>query len=313
MRRRLARYFENLLHLKAVVDAGSINRASTIIGLSQPALTRSIGRLEAAMGAQLLIRVAKGVYPTELGRVLLDHVRLMDDELESAAAKLRVLGRRSGVQITCGGSFIAMSLLLPLAVKAFKRIEPGAQVRLVEASTDDQIRMLRLGELDIAVGPRIGEGDDGSLYSEVLATEQIGIFADRHHSLLKRRDHSLSRLAETETWIMPDRAYRLHPLLTKEFARQSVAMPRRCIETSSLIAVRRLIGVTDCIAITTSLVVAPDIVDGLTKELHGDWRFPTTTMSLFHRAQQSSPTALAFADCLRRAARSLPSSHDTQA
>ena len=218
MRNLLARHFENLLHLKAITDAGSFNRAAKMIGLSQPALTRSIHRLEAAVGAPLLTRVAKGVYPTECGRALLDHIDVIDAELEQATTMLRVMKGRAGSQLACGGSFVPMCFLIPRAIKDFSEGKPSLHVRLVENSTDNLLRMLRLGELELVVCAKMGTG---------------------------------------------------------------------------------------CIAFSTSLLVAQDLLDGTTREVQGDWRFPTTSIAVFHRDQTLSAAALFFLECLRRVAQSL--------
>ncbi len=304
----LSRHFENLLHLRAVVDAGSINRAATKIGLSQPALTRSIGKLEAALGVKLLTRVAKGVFPTEFGQALLDHVRAVDGELERARTTLNLLKGRTGEPLACGGTFLSMSLLVPLAVKEFDKARPGSQVRLFEAPTDALLTMLRLGELDVVVGSQLDEDGHDDLVAEALATEHVGIFVHNSHKLLGRRRHTLKHLAATEKWILPSPPGPLYRLMEAEFARHGVGPPRRFIETSSLIAIRKLIPITGHIAITSSMVMAPTLFDGTSKEIVGDWVFPNTTITAFHRRGASSPEVAAFAECLRRAAQSLPMS-----
>ena len=306
MRNLLARHFENLLHLQAVVEAGSINRAATIVGLSQPALTRSIGRLEAAVGAPLLVRVAKGVYPTEFGRTLLDHVRAAGAELDQAGTEVRILQSRSGRELACGGTFMSASFLLPLAIRQFGEDMPGLNVRLVEGTTDALLRMLRLGELEVVVCPKMdGLGDDG-LASEALVTERVGIFAASGNRLAARTDNRLSRLAAREAWVLPDRAGQLRQLLKAEFERHAVDPPTRFIETSSLMGARQLITLTGRIVFSTSLLVTPDLLDGTIRELRGDWTFPTTTMTVFHRDQVLSPGASHFLGCLRAAAASVP-------
>ena len=305
MRNLLARHFENLLHLKAIADAGSFNRAAKIIGLSQPALTRSIHRLEAAVGAPLLTRVAKGVYPTECGRALLDHVQVVDTELEQAATMLRVMKGRAGSQLACGGSFVPMCFLIPRAIKDFSAARPGLHVRLVENSTDNLLRMLRLGEIELVVCPKMDSEMDADLVSETLVTERVGIFANTRSRLLEHNTHSLHKLAAGEKWIIPDRSGQLRQLLTKEFSRLAVELPARFIETSSLTAARRLIGITRYIAFSTSLLLAQDLLDGTTREVQGDWRFPTTSIAVFHRNQALSAAALFFLECLRHAASSL--------
>jgi LysR family transcriptional regulator of gallate degradation len=306
MRSLLARHFKDLLLLQAIVDAGSINRAAKVIGLSQPALTRSIGRLEADIGVQLLTRVAKGVYPTEFGQALLEHVRLAGAELDQAETQLRIIKSRSSSQLACGGTFVPMGYLIPQAVKDFGDRKPDSHVRLVEGTTDGLLQMLRVGELEVVVCPKMDAQKDDDLTSEVLVIERVGIFADSQHPLLKEKNNSLQKIVSSERWILPDRTGQLRQLLIREFARHSVEIPERFVETASLTAARRLINITSFVAFSTSLLVAPDLLAGTTREIQGNWQFPTTTLSLFHRTEKLSTSALYFVECLRRAARSLP-------
>jgi DNA-binding transcriptional LysR family regulator len=303
----LSRHFENLLHLRAVVDAGSINRAAAKIGLSQPALTRSIGKLEAALGVKLLSRGARGVFPTEYGQALLDHVRAVDGELERAKSTLNILTGRNGSPLACGGTFLSMSLLVPLAVKEFDKVKPGSQVRLFEAPPDVLLSMLRVGELDVVVGSQVDARTHHDLVSEALATEHVGLFVHSGHKLLGGQRHTLKHLAATEKWILPSPTGPLYRLIEAEFARHAIELPRRFIETSSLIAIRKLIPITGYVAVTSTMVMAPTLFDGTAKEILGDWTFPHTTITAFYRAGgATSSSALAFAECLRRVAQTLP-------
>jgi DNA-binding transcriptional LysR family regulator len=96
-------------------------------------------------------------------------------------------------------------------------------------------------------------------------------------------------------------------LIEQEFARHGLDLPLRFIETSSLIAVRKLIPITGYVAVASSMVVAPSLIGGTSRELSGDWHFPTTTITAFHRAgDANSAAATLFAECLRRSAKALP-------
>lgn len=67
-----------LRHLLAVVETGSFSRAAETVHLTQPALSRSIQALEAAVGAAVLERSRGAIQPTDVGRLLLAHARLLD-------------------------------------------------------------------------------------------------------------------------------------------------------------------------------------------------------------------------------------------
>ncbi|UUV32821.1 LysR family transcriptional regulator [Amycolatopsis roodepoortensis] len=78
--------------LDAIASAGSIANAATALGLSQPALSAQLHRVERALERTVFERDRHGVRPTELGEVLLDHARrvlVAADDLERAIRRFR--------------------------------------------------------------------------------------------------------------------------------------------------------------------------------------------------------------------------------
>src|SRR5690606_18785326 len=76
---------------------GSIAQAAIQLGVTQPALSKSIRRLEHIAGARLLDRTARGVSPTEMGHMLLERAQRILVELDAARSALQELsGVRTG-------------------------------------------------------------------------------------------------------------------------------------------------------------------------------------------------------------------------
>src|SRR5512146_3090360 len=76
-----------LRSLVATAHSGSLNRAATTLGLTQPAVSQQLRRLERALGAELLQRSTRGVVLTSSGTVALryaERVLALVDELERA-------------------------------------------------------------------------------------------------------------------------------------------------------------------------------------------------------------------------------------
>lgn len=78
-----------LRYFAAVVRTGSLRGATTKIGVSQPTLTRQIQQLEEALGVSLLVRNARGIQPTQAGRVLFEDAVELLAQLERALDRAR--------------------------------------------------------------------------------------------------------------------------------------------------------------------------------------------------------------------------------
>ena len=99
-----------------VVDAGSITRAADLLHTAQPALSQQMTALESLFGQQLLSRSKQGVEPTEAGRVLYRHARVILRQLEQAHAEVEVVGRElaGGVSVGLAPYSTVNALALPL-------------------------------------------------------------------------------------------------------------------------------------------------------------------------------------------------------
>lgn len=87
----------NLRHLRlilAVADLGSVTQAARVLGISQPAATQALNKLDHACGAALFDRAPNGIFPSKHGTVLLPRLRAafatLDAVLDDIAPRLRL-------------------------------------------------------------------------------------------------------------------------------------------------------------------------------------------------------------------------------
>src|SRR6185437_12668494 len=77
--------------LMAVAEAGSMNKAATLLNTRQSAISRSIADLEQSVGVRLVNRGPRGVEPTQYGRALLDGGTAVFDDLRRAMKTIEFL------------------------------------------------------------------------------------------------------------------------------------------------------------------------------------------------------------------------------
>ena len=90
--------------LMAVVQVGSMGKAAKLLATSQPAVSRSIGELEHALGVRLVDRSARGIEPTPYGRALLKRGTAVFDELQQGIKDIRSLADPTVGDLTIGAS-----------------------------------------------------------------------------------------------------------------------------------------------------------------------------------------------------------------
>ena len=145
----------------AVAEAGKIGAAAERLAIAQPALTRTIARLEARFGARLFERLPTGVRLTPLGETAVELARGLLREIDAAAEKFDAVirGRTGSYRITASSMW--MEAVLAPAVDAFSARLPGIELTLRTAPFGDGLQLLANGDLHCARRPRHGRHGHG--------------------------------------------------------------------------------------------------------------------------------------------------------
>lgn len=141
---------ELLRTLVAVVDLRSFTRAAQSLGVTQPAVSAQIKRLQALLDCDLFDKSAPGVSLTPSGKLVVNFARRMlsinDQIVDISVPRLGAQAVRIGVP----GDFAA--LVLPPFLAEFKLRYPGLRFSIRSGHFDSLSRDLRQGELDLVVG-----------------------------------------------------------------------------------------------------------------------------------------------------------------
>lgn len=175
----------------AVAAEGHMTRAARRLGVTQPALSAMLRKLEAETGAELLHRTGRGVEPTEAGRVFLRHAEEAVRGAESGIRAVRELvGLQSG-SIRVGGGATATTYLLPTIVSDFRRSRPGLTFYIREAGSAAIAEAVQRGELDLGIvtlplAPAYSTGKSG-LVQVPLVDDEFRLILPPRHPLSRQR------------------------------------------------------------------------------------------------------------------------------
>lgn len=137
--------------VREVFRHGSFSKAAERLGYTQSAVSRQIALMEQAAGQPLFERQARGVQPTEAGRVVVRRAEAVLGELDAARCDLEDLGAGPPGRVRVGAFSTAMAALVPRAIAAFVGKEPRAQVPLREGMSPGLLASVAKGRLDLAV------------------------------------------------------------------------------------------------------------------------------------------------------------------
>ena len=141
---------KQLAYFVKVAELESFTRASTLLGITQPSLSRQIRLLEVELRQTLLSRNGRGVQTTEAGAVLVKHARAMLLQAERARQEVKELRGVPVGRVTIGiPSSVGRFLSTPLAF-AFQARFPNAALSILEGQTYI-MEWLSMGRVDIGV------------------------------------------------------------------------------------------------------------------------------------------------------------------
>ncbi|QBR01622.1 LysR family transcriptional regulator [Paraburkholderia pallida] len=295
-----------LLIFDRVVETGSILRAAHDLGLTQPAVTKVIQELEAALEGELFARTNRGVVPTDLGMVVGRRIKSLLSEFRHMSQELDQFRFGRAGHIVVGTLISASARLLPMAISRLKERAPSIRVTVREGPTAQMFPALATGELDIVVG-RLPElelpiADAFPLEHHALFEDSLSIVVGARHALDIASVHSLRDLA-TAPWIFPTTESPLRISIERMFRNANLALPEDLIESLSVLTNLGLLLETPRVALMPRVAAAQFVHAGLLRivDLPETGSFGTVGYSV-RSNKDLSPAGDAFVECLREVA-----------
>ena len=142
---------KQLSYFVRVAELGSFTRASIVLDIAQPALSRQVRLLEVELRQNLLVRNGRGITLTEAGKTLLEHSRGVLHQMERLREELsRVRGSLAGTVAIGLPPTLGRILAVPVT-RAFKQLMPDATLSITEGLSKTMQEALLTGQLDIAL------------------------------------------------------------------------------------------------------------------------------------------------------------------
>jgi DNA-binding transcriptional LysR family regulator len=195
----------HLRYFVAVAEERSFRRAAERLGIQQPPLSLQIRALEREMGTSLFRRHARGVEPTDAGKLLLEEARGILEQVEHAKSGVARRARGESGQLNVGSSGATdFHPLIAAIIREYGSQFPDVDLVPEAGNTALMLAQLRAGALDLAfVRPPIVERD--GLVVARLVDEDSVMALPRGHPLTGRAAAPLVALAR-ETLILHARA-----------------------------------------------------------------------------------------------------------
>lgn len=170
-----------LRYFVAVAEQRSFSRAAEKVRVAQPSLSQQIQKLEAELGQTLFDRLARKVVLTQAGQSLLPFAHRILNELSAARRQVSDRGERPGGVVKLGMLPTIAPFVLERLLRRCHADHPAVELSVIEDVTDNLIRMVDRGEIDLAIIStcRAGTG----VHLERWAEEPLYVALPANHRL----------------------------------------------------------------------------------------------------------------------------------
>lgn len=229
---------DQLRYFLQVAERNSFTRAAEDLRISQPALSRSIQRLEEELGQPVFERKTRAVSLTDAGLLLQSRAQQVLTILEDTKAEITDDGQSGRVRV--GAIPTIAPYFLPEALQKFSQEFPQANLIVQENTTDNLLKSLTQGELDLAILALPVPAQ--YLEVEELFEEELLLVLPPDHPLVSKEKIRLSDV-EPYPFVLLDEMHCLSDNIVS-FCRQRAFQPVAVERTSQLAMVQELVSLS---------------------------------------------------------------------
>ncbi|MDQ7954313.1 MAG: LysR substrate-binding domain-containing protein [Rhodocyclaceae bacterium] len=294
--------------LAVLAEADTMRSASAQLHLSQPAISKMLGEIEACFGARLFERSHQGIHPNALGAGAVFHARAVLNQLARATEDVGAM--QQGAQAVLRVGAPSVTATVPAAIVRLRARMPGAAVQIREGRVQELIQRLLAGELDCvygAVTPELLTADITPLLEPVaMLQDELCVLASAPPEAAGKPARRLRwRDLGASPWLLPPRDTLVRQAFMTAFLNDGATPPVPVIEAISSVTIGALMRQDASLLCAVRLEHAMDeIARGGVRRLAIAPRVPLPSFGLFFRrdGMERPAVLLAFAEAVKAAA-----------
>jgi DNA-binding transcriptional LysR family regulator len=283
----------HLRDMLAVMEEGSLGKAAQRLNISQPALSKSIQRLEEHLGVRLFERETRGMKPTFYADSLKGYAKAAC--VGMAEAESQIASLRNGTEgiITVAGPPLIVTELLPPILVRLSQERPKLRIRVV-ARNKDLFEKLLDGKYNLVVAMLYDELPKQGLSKQWLFDDRLVLIMRPDHPLGKRRMVKPGDLLD-QKWVFAESDTWSHRRLRLYFEQAGLTVPSARIESRNPAILKSIVMISDHIGMIAKLGVEKEIANGLLKCIEIESPLMLRPIGIVRRENETiSPAAKSF-------------------
>lgn len=278
----MALELRHLNHLMAAIESGTIGKAAESLGISQPALTKSIRSLERILQVKLLERRSRGVVPTVYGDLVLSRSRSVRIELQELVHEIQALRSGARAHVRIGVAQGVASRLVPAATIRLVTAHPNSRVSVWSGVASELVKLLIDGDIEFAVAPLGAYESKLRIAEELLFDDRPVVVVARNHPLARTKFVRPKDLVKCR-WVLARATTPLRQMLDQIFMSENVPPPVPTIECDSALYVKSVLIQNDFVGFLPRDEINIEETSGLLQGISFKTNIPARPIGILRR------------------------------
>lgn len=220
---------DDIEYALTVARHGSLAKACGVLGISQPALSKAIARLEGGLKTSLFERQARGMKLTLEGRLFIEHAQRLVTSASDIRTTLRDVRHGNNGIVRFG---VGIGVPPGLLTKPIERVASMGQVRfeITSGHSDTLLKDLIAGDLDLVI-TGISQPDDPTLEWRPLWDDPLVPFIPKALPLAEKSATWSMRTLRQQNWLLPPKGTPARKRFDSAFVTAGMEPPEALVES----------------------------------------------------------------------------------
>lgn len=272
-----------------VIEVGSFSGASRLLGVGQPAVSKTIAQLEERLQVRLLLRSTHGLTPTEAGLRFYERARLAIQDVDEAELEARGAGAGLSGRLRISAAPTFARLLIVPRLPEFLARHPDLEIDVI---LDDRVIDVISEGIDLSL--RMGDLPDSNAVARRIATGGRSVVATPAYLARAGTPHVPADLAGHEAIIFSQLS---NSWVFRRGGTEASVSIRGRLRVSAAEGIRAAVLADLGLAVASDWMFGPELASGAVHRVLEDWALPPIDLwALFPTGRLASAKARAFAD-----------------
>lgn len=259
---------QHIRFVRTVAEHANISAAARELGITQPALTKIVSRMEDLLGVRVFDRKPRGVVLTPFGELALGRLEKVENEMLSLSNEIRAMKAGLSGTVSIGVGQFWLGRIVPNVVAMLMRTAPNVQAKIVTGTRDELLGSLQRGNVDLVLG-RITEDLPDDFVGEALGDVRLFLTVREGHPLSRLKRSVRPEDLKPFRWVLPPSSDPTAVHINRAFSELGFSPGPIAVEALSQNLIVGLLQTTDMITAMPEITVST-FAEGL-RRLNADW------------------------------------------